>query len=63
LKGRAVVAVCDLADNPELGRRHNVDAGTIVIYRGGREVARNEGETRATFQTEMSALGQSIPGA
>jgi len=57
LKGRAVIAVCDLNENPEMGRRENAESGTLIIYRDGREVARNGGETQATFQTEMTALG------
>lgn len=63
LKGRAIVAVCDISDNPTLARRAQATPGTMVIYLQGREVARSDGESRELFKQEMSALGLGIPGA
>ena len=63
VKGRAIVAVCDISKYPSLGRRANAEAGTMVIYRQGREVARSTGVASAEFIREMSALGLGIPGA
>jgi hypothetical protein len=62
MKGRAIVAVCDLSENPDVGRRENVESGTTVIYRHGREVARSDGEstgdgTDAAFLAQISELG------
>ena len=57
VRGRAIIAVCDLKENPEMARRENVESGTMVIYRGGREVARNSGASPAAFASEMRAMG------
>ena len=63
VKGRAIVAVCDLSKNPALGRRANAMAGTMIIYRKGREVARSDGDSTRAFANEMAALGLGVPGA
>ena len=60
VKGLAIIAVCDLTDNPDLARRENASAGTMVIYRDGREVARSEGGSSAAFSGEMKRLGLSM---
>jgi hypothetical protein len=60
VKGRAIIAVCDLSQNPDLARRENASSGTMVIYRDGREVARSEGAAGAAFTAEMQRLGLSM---
>lgn len=60
VKGLAIIAVCDLSKNPELARREKAFAGTMVIYRDGREVARSEGVASAAFTAEMQRLGLSM---
>jgi hypothetical protein len=57
VKGRAIIAVCDLSEYPEMGRRENAESGTMVIYRDGREVARSAGVSNAAFLAEMQTLG------
>ncbi len=57
VKGRAIIAVCDLSKNPDLARRENALAGTMIIYRDGREVARSDGAAGAAFTTELRQLG------
>jgi len=60
VKGRAIIAVCDLNKNPDLARRENASAGMMVIYRDGREVARSAGVATASFTSEMRLLGLSL---
>lgn len=36
VKGSAIIAVCDLSENPDIARRENAIAGTLIIYRDGR---------------------------
>jgi hypothetical protein len=60
VKGIAIIAVCDLSENPDLARREKASSGTMVIYRDGREVARSEGESGASFTAEMQRLGLSM---
>ena len=62
VRGRAIIAVCDLSKNPEMTRRENALAGTMILYRHGQEVARSDGDTAAAFQTEMQALGLAFGG-
>jgi hypothetical protein len=63
VKGSAIIAVCDLSQNPEMGRRENAEAGTMIIYRNGRETARTApGASNPAFATEMRALGIAFGG-
>lgn len=62
VKGRAIIAVCDISKHASLGTRESAGSGTIVIYRDGREVARNGGESNAAFDTEMHLLGLNAYG-
>ena len=63
VKGSAIIAVCDLSQNPEIGRREHAEAGTMIIYRNGRESARTvAGETNPAFAAEMRALGIAFGG-
>jgi hypothetical protein len=57
VKGRAIVAVCDINKYPDVGRRENATSGTTIIYRDGREVARSEGAPDAAFLSQMRQLG------
>ena len=58
VKGRAIIAVCDISEHPGLATRESAGAGTMVVYRDGHEVARSEGnESNATFETEMRLIG------
>lgn len=63
VKGRAIIAVCDLTSNPDMGRREQAESGTVVIYRGGHEVARNSGAQDTAFSAEMGLLGLQTPGS
>ena len=63
LKGRAIIAVCDLSKYPEIARRERAEAGTLILYRDGIEVARTtSGVSNPAFNTEMRALGVSFGG-
>jgi hypothetical protein len=63
VQGRAIIAVCDVSEYPEMGRRENAVSGTMIIYRDGREVARNvAGGSNPAFHVEMQALGLSFGG-
>ena len=63
VRGRAIVAVCDLSKDPDMGLREHAVSGTTVIYRNGREVARSApGATDPAFFTEIQALGLSFGG-
>ena len=57
VKGRAIVAVCDINQNPDVARRENAKSGTTVIYHDGREVARSNGQPDAAFLSQMRQLG------
>ncbi|HWB06942.1 MAG TPA: hypothetical protein VG796_28215 [Verrucomicrobiales bacterium] len=58
VSGRAIIAVCDLSENPEIGRRENAYSGTMIVYRNGRETARSApGGVNPEFMSEMQALG------
>jgi hypothetical protein len=60
LQGRAIIAVCDLSKNPDIGQRQNASAGTTIIYRGGKEVARSDDWANPNFEKEMQELGLSF---
>jgi len=63
VKGRAIIAVCDLSKYPEVARRERADSGTLIIYRDGREVARTTpGVSNPAFVVEMQALGLAFGG-
>ncbi len=63
VKGRAIVAVCDITEYPDLARRESAANTTMIIYRDGREVARSEGNvTNVDFETEMNLLGLNASG-
>jgi hypothetical protein len=57
VRGRAIVAVCDISKYPDVGRRERALSGTTIIYRNGREVARSDGAPDAAFVGEMKQLG------
>lgn len=63
LKGKAIIAVCDLSENPGLGRRERADTGTLIIYRDGAEVARTvPGAANPAFVKEMQLMGIAYGG-
>ena len=63
VKGRAIIAVCDISEHPGLATRESAGPGTMVIYRDGREVARSEGNaSNADFESEMHLIGLNSHG-
>jgi hypothetical protein len=60
VKGRAIIAVCDISKYPDVARRESASSGTTIIYRDGREVARSDGEPDAAFRSQLRELGLSM---